>query len=255
MNNRRSQYRVTARFDQLVQVEVVGPKIHARNVVLQDLSAGGAGIVLPRSASGMLRLSDRIDLQMHSEKLSEGPVRMSARICHLDEREARPMVGLAFESWREHRALLDSDLRELFNEREAFRIEPGGGAVVVQVRSPDRRVRLTGNLRDISVLGFGLDQPLEAADRLLSGTMVSLHFTLPGSSTVIHAPSQIRFLRADLDGQRTISGLRLAEGLKVDPKHRREIARFVMTRQRELLRMGIRPDSPAMGTVRPELRD
>jgi len=254
VNNRRKQYRVTARFDELVQLELLGPKVHAKNVLLQDLSAGGAGVVLPKSAHGMLRLRDRIELRLISPKLSDGPVTMFARICHLDERLARPRVGLAFESWREHRALLDSDLRELFNEREAFRVEPGRDPIITEVSTRNRRVRLMGRIRDISVLGFGLELPFEAAERLKSGMTVSLRFTFPGGGKVIHAPSQIRFLRADMAGRRTIAGLRMAEGIRVDPKDRREIAKFVMSRQRELLRMGVRPDDPAMRTARPELR-
>jgi c-di-GMP-binding flagellar brake protein YcgR len=254
VSNRRKQYRVTARFDQLVKIEVVGPKVHCKNVVLQDLSAGGAGIILPKSASGMLRLRDRIELRLESTKLSDGPVTMFARICHLDERTARPNVGLAFESWREHRALLDSDLRELFNEREAFRVEPGSTPVIVETATLDRRVRMMARLRDISVQGFGLDLPFEAAERFQAGTTVSLRFAFPGSSRVIHAPSQIRFLRVDALRHRTISGLRMADGPRVDPKDRREIARYVMSRQRELLRMGLGTDDFAMATVRPELR-
>ena len=254
MSNRRTQYRVTARFDKLVQIELVGPKVHASNVILQDLSAGGAGIILPRSTSGMFRLRDRIELRLSSPKLKDGPVTMFARICHLDESQPKPRVGLAFESWREHRALLDSDLRELFNEREAFRVEPGRSPIITEVTTPDRRVRLTGRMRDISVLGFGLDLPLEAAERLQTGRMVSLRFTLPNSKGVIRAPAQIRFLRADFAGRRTISGLRMADGIQVDPKHRREIARYVMTRQRELLRMGLRPDGDPMHSARPDLR-
>jgi c-di-GMP-binding flagellar brake protein YcgR len=254
VNNRRKQYRVTARFDELVQLELLGPKVHAKNVLLQDLSAGGAGVVLPQTASGMLRLRDRIELRLMSPKLAEGPVQMHARICHLDERLPRPRVGLAFESWREHRALLDSDLRELFNEREAFRVEPGRDPIITEVATLNRRVRLMGRIRDISVLGFGLELPMEAAERLKSGMTVSLRFTFPGGKRVIHAPSQLRFLRVDMAGRRTIAGLRMAEGIRVDPKDRREIAQFVMSRQRELLRMGVRPDEDAMRTARPELR-
>ena len=37
MDNRRRQYRVTAEFDRLVQVELLGPKVHATNVRMLDL--------------------------------------------------------------------------------------------------------------------------------------------------------------------------------------------------------------------------
>ena len=80
MDNRRRQYRVTAEFDRLVQVELLGPKVHATNVRMLDLSAGGAGIVLPSRASGVLRMRDRIELRLISAALSE-PVRMFAQAC------------------------------------------------------------------------------------------------------------------------------------------------------------------------------
>lgn len=257
MSNRRRQYRVTARFDELVEIELLGPKVHARNVQLQDLSAGGAGIVLPATTTGMFRLRDRIELRLRSPKLSDGPVTMFARICHLDERMRRPQVGLAFESWREHRALLDSDLRELFNEREAFRVEPGGDAIITELSTLNRRVRLMGRVKDISVLGFGLELPMEACERLKSGTTVMLRFTFPGGRRVIQAPSQLRFLRADTISRRACAGLRMHDGPgqhTVSHADRRDIVQFVMSRQRELLRMGVRPDEPAMSSARPDLR-
>jgi len=257
VHNRRKQYRVTARFDELVQIELLGPKVHARNVQLQDLSAGGAGIVLPATTTGLLRLRDRIELRLLSPKLSDGPVTMYARICHLDERMKRPRVGLAFESWREHRALLDSDLRELFNEREAYRVEPGRDPIITEVSTLNRRVRLMGKMKDLSVLGFGLELPMEACDRLKSGTTVVLRFTFPGGGRVIQAPSQIRFLRADTINRRALTGLRMHDGHghhTVSHADRREITQFVMSRQRELLRMGVRPDQPAMRSARPDLR-
>lgn len=250
MSNRRTQYRVTARFDKLVQIELVGPKVHAKNVTLQDLSAGGAGIMLPKSTTGMFRVRDRIELRLTSPKLTEGPVTMFARVCHVDERLPQPRLGLAFESWREHRALLDSELRELFNEREAFRVEPGLKRIITEVSTLDRRVRLTGHIRDISVLGFGLVLPFEAAERLETGHTVNLRFKLPTDAAVIRVPAQIRFLKADEAGRQTISGLRMADGIRVDPKHRRAIAHYVMTRQRELLRMGVRPDGEPVRKAR-----
>jgi c-di-GMP-binding flagellar brake protein YcgR len=256
VNNRRKQYRVTARFDELVQIELVGPKVNAKNVILQDLSAGGAGIVLPASTTGMLRMRDRIELRLSSSKLTDGPVTMFARICHLDERLREPRVGLAFESWRDHRALLDSDLRELFNEREAFRVEPGRHPIITEVATLNRRVRLTGQVKDLSVLGFGLEVPMEACNRLQAGTTVMLRFTLPGGDEVTQVPCQVRFVRADKINRRALMGLRILEGHgrhAVSHSARRDITRFVMSRQRELLRMGVRPDEAPMRSARPDL--
>ena len=46
----------------------------------------------------------------------------------------------------------------------------------------------------------------------------------------------------------------MADDIRVDPKHRRAIAHYVMTRQRELLRMGVRPDGEPVRKARVALR-
>lgn len=243
--DRRKQYRVTAEFDELVQIEFRGPKLVCDDVRLLDLSAGGAGVELPDEANGLLRMRDRISLSMRSPKLSE-PLEMSARICHLDERRARPKVGLSFESWRDHRALLDSELRSLFNEREAFRVEPSvADPIEVEVHAKAGRLVVHGEVRDLSVLGFGLWMPVSSLDHLRPGARVALHFQLPGEDEVVTAPCQIRFMRREEGRARAISGLRMAEGLRVQPRTRQAVTRYVMNRQRELLRMGLREEESA----------
>ncbi len=243
--DRRKQYRVTAEFDELVQIEFRGPKVVCDDVRLLDLSAGGAGVELPSSATGLLRLRDRIEMSMRSPKLRE-PIEMSARICYLDERRRRPRVGLSFESWREHRALLDSELRSLFNEREAYRVEPSvADPIDVEVHAKAGRLVVHGEVRDLSVLGFGLWMPVSAMDHLRPGSRVALHFQIPGEDEVVTAPCQIRFLRREEGRSRALSGLRMAEGLRVQPRTRAAITRYVMSRQREMLRMGLREDESA----------
>ncbi len=253
MSNRRRQYRVSASFDELVQIELIGPKVVARNVVLQDVSAGGAGVMLPASASGMLRMNDRIELRLSSAKLSVGPIQMFAFICHLDEREARPRVGLAFESWRTHRTLLDSDLRSLFNEREAFRVDPGSDAIVVELAALNNRIRMMGRFRDLSVLGFGLSMSPECVGRLNPQMPVQLKFTLPGDRRLIRAASNVCHARLDSTNSQTLVGIRLQEGLLVSHDDRKAITNYVMGRQRELLRMGVRTSDDPMRTARPDL--
>lgn len=258
MDNRRRQYRVTAEFDRLVQVELLGPKVHATQVRLLDLSAGGAGLVLPARASGVLRMRDRIELRLVSEALAE-PVRMFARICHLDEREREPKVGLAFESWREHRALLDSELKSLFNEREAFRVDPsqkepvglrilapGGGLLAV---SRPVGTRLAGpveaQLRDISVSGLGvkLVGPLSGAWGAHDSLQVEAR--LPGEDAALRVDVELRYLRPQGDGL-TLAGLRLHEEATPHARRARQaVTRYVMERQRALLRVGLRDEEPS----------
>jgi len=241
-HDRRKQYRVTTEFDELVKIELLGPKVHARNVRLLDLSAGGAGIELPEHTGGLLRIRDRIELSMLSPKLPTD-IKMDARVCYLDERGARPKVGLAFESWREHRILLDSELRTLFNEREAYRVEPAvQDPLVVELHARGGRLVVHGGVRDLSVLGFGLWVPTSALEHLRDGASIDLHLSFPGDDGGLVTPAQVRYLQADGARTRALVGLRLPDGPTVGPRVRQAITRFVMERQRELLRMGLRED-------------
>ena len=267
MDNRRRQYRVTAEFDRLVQVELLGPKVHATNVRMLDLSAGGAGIVLPSRASGVLRMRDRIELRLISAALSE-PVRMFARISHLDEREREPKVGLEFESWREHRALLDSELKTLFNERDAFRVDPSqrepvelrilggrGDALLAATRAVGTRASapVEAQVRDISVTGLGVKLlgPVTGPWGATEG--LRLEARLPGEPQAVTLDVELRYLRPQADGM-TLAGLRLAE--ETTPHARRAraaVTRYVMDRQRAILRVGLPGDEPSRPLARPLL--
>lgn len=267
MDNRRRQYRVTAEFDRLVEVELLGPKVHATNVRLLDLSAGGAGIVLPSRASGVLRMRDRIELRLISAALS-APVRMFARISHLDEREREPKVGLEFESWREHRALLDSELKTLFNEREAFRVDPSqrepvelrivGGpkdGLLAATRPVGARLSapVEAQLRDISVTGLGVKLlgPISGPWGATDGLRVEAR--LPGDAQPVTLDVELRYLRPHADGV-SLAGLRLTEDTTPHARRARAaVTRYVMDRQRAILRVGLRDEEPSRPLVRPLL--
>lgn len=238
--NRRRQYRVTADFDKLVKLELIGPKVHAHNVRLLDLSSGGCGIELPSTANGMLLRDDLVDLKVISTTLSE-QVEMRGLVAWLDERAARPKIGMTFVNWREHRALLDSNLKSLFNEREAFRVQPDGRhpvSVEVQLEGVDKPV--TARLRDISVLGLGVTIPVEHMKKVRArGTLVT-KFILPDSDVTVAVEGEVRHVRADLDAPRAHIGLRMRDVERLPGPATRAIRTFVMARQRQMCRMGIR---------------
>jgi c-di-GMP-binding flagellar brake protein YcgR len=238
--NRRRQYRVTADFDKLVKLELIGPKVHARDVRLLDLSSGGCGVELPETANGMLLNNDLVDLKVISHSLAE-TVDMRGRVAWLDERAARPQIGMTFVNWREHRALLDSNLKSLFNEREAFRVQPDARhPVSVEVQLEGEAKSINARLRDISLLGLGLTVPVEHMKKVRArGTLVT-KFILPESDVTIAVESEVRHVRADLDAPRAHIGLRMNDVERLSAPATRAIRTFVMARQRELCRMGIR---------------
>jgi c-di-GMP-binding flagellar brake protein YcgR len=239
--NRRRQYRVTADFEKYVQLELLGPKVHATRVRLLDLSSGGCGVELPRSADGLLRRRDYVDLRVISERLPE-PLDMRGQVAWLKDAARAPQVGLIFVDWRQHRVLMDSDLKGLFNEREAFRVSPDTrNPVTVELHLEDgANSAIQGNVRDISVLGLGVSVPTDQLALHPALEMVRASFVLPGTSERIQAAAEVRYVRADLEKKSAHVGLRLAHPERIPAPVRRTIQQYIMGRQRDLCRMGVR---------------
>ena len=238
MLNRRRQYRVLPEFANIVQSELLGPKVHARSVTLLDLSAGGAGVELPSGAKDLLQIGDTVLLRVSSERLPAALI-MNGRLSFVST-DTRPKVGIAFLEWRQHRVLLDSDLRSLFNEREAFRVEPDTKRSI-EVVLVQGGVRLATRVRDISVLGAGLAGPSPFVERLSSDRPVVLHIQLPEVRGPIIVSSDLRHARVS-DGTTALFGFRFEDEASLSPTARRSLADYVMGRQREIARLGLRQE-------------
>jgi c-di-GMP-binding flagellar brake protein YcgR len=236
--NRRRQYRVTAEFDKYVQLELLGPKVHARQVKLIDLSSGGCAVVLPAGANGLLRRRDLVNLRVISQRLPEH-LDMHGKVAWLKESDRRPVVGLTFVDWRQHRALLDTDLKGLFNEREAYRVSP-------DMRHPPTVTLgigddpLEGKLRDVSFLGLGVSVRTDLLPQQPALEVVRTSLLLPSSPVLVEARAEVLYIRAEAEHKRAHMGLRLLEPDKLPGPMRRAVQQYVMERQRELLRMGVR---------------
>lgn len=239
--NRRRQYRVTADFEKYVQLELLGPKVHATRVRLLDLSSGGCGVELPHSADGLLRRRDYVDLRVISEQLPE-PLDMRGQVAWLKGTAQAPQVGLNFVDWRQHRVLLDSSLKGLFNEREAFRVSPDTRhPITVQLHLEDgANSAISGDVRDISVLGMGVSVTTDQLALHPALERVRASFALPGNNERIQAVAEVRYVRADPEGRRAHVGLRLAQPEHIPAPIRRSLQQYVMGRQRALCRMGVR---------------
>lgn len=242
--DRRRQYRVTAEFDKFVQLELLGPKVHARQVRLLDLSSGGCAVVLPAAANGMLRRRDLVNLRVISKRLGQ-PLDMHGRVAWLKEGERRPQVGLTFVDWRQHRTLLDSDLKGLFNEREAYRVSPDtrhrASLQLTVAGGPE--TPFEGHLRDVSILGLGVSVRTDMLPQQPALEVVRTQLLLPSSPTLIEARAEILYIRAERKDKRAHMGLRLIDADHLPGPVRRAIQQYVMQRQRELLRMGVRDGS------------
>ena len=233
MSNRRRQYRVRPAIAKQIQIELIGPRVRTSSVRLLDLSAAGAGLELPRSVHGLLRSGDLMHLKISSDRLAE-PLVMNGRLCHVDEGAEQPRVGLRFVDWRKHRDALDVELKGLFNEREAFRVEA----------LADRPVRLevecgtglvVGRLRDLSLLGIGLQ--LDRAGGPITDEAVSLRLFLPTLEAPVLAVAEVRYVGALALG--TQVGLELVADRREQTRLQRVLAPWIMERQRALARLGL----------------
>ncbi|MEC7949584.1 MAG: PilZ domain-containing protein [Myxococcota bacterium] len=239
--NRRRQYRVTAEFEKYVKLELLGPKVHATRVRLLDLSSGGCAVELPRTADGLLACRDLVDLRVTSERLPAA-LDMSGQVAWIKGSPRAPLVGLNFINWRQHRMLLDSDLKGLFNEREAFRVAPDSRRPIsIELHiGDDQQSTIKGAVRDISVLGIGVSVGASELPHDTELDTATARFVLPDSTQSIDAPVEVRYVRSEPEQRRAHVGLRLAAPDRLPMTARRSLQRYVMGRQRALCRMGVR---------------
>lgn len=239
--NRRRQYRVTADFEKYVKLELLGPKVHATRVRLLDLSSGGCAVELPLSADGLLANRDLVDLRVISERLPAS-LDMSGQVAWIKGGPRAPHIGLNFINWRQHRMLLDSDLKGLFNEREAFRVAPDSRRPIsVELHvGADRQTTIPGSVRDISVLGIGVSVGTSQLSQRPELDPVVASFVLPDSDERIEATVDVRYVRSEPENRTAHVGLRLAAPDRLPMSARRSLQRYVMGRQRALCRMGVR---------------
>ena len=234
MDNRRQHYRVQPSAAERIEIALLANGLSPDPVRLLDLSAAGAGVELPETARGLLATDQAVTLRVTSLRLL-APIDLQGLVCRVDETAPCPRVGLRFVDWREHRALLHSDLRTLFNERGAFRATPDPlRRVRVEVQTPaGRRV---GRLRDLSVTGVGVE--LNDVGGAQPGDAVGVTVVLPQPFSPVVALAEVRHVHTGT--RRPVMGLFLVTDRREEARMQREIAPWVMARQRAIAQTGAR---------------
>jgi c-di-GMP-binding flagellar brake protein YcgR len=234
MSNRRQHYRLQPSHAERIEIALIAADLPADPVRLLDLSAAGAGLELPEGAHGAMQTDQEVTLRVSSDKLL-APIDLRGLVCHVDERAPRPRVGMRFVDWREHRALLHSELRSLFNERAAYRASPAPNRRVrVEVQTPGgRRI---GRLRDLSVTGVGVE--LEDLGGAVTGDAVGVTVLLPQPYGIVVALAEVRHVQTR--ERRPVMGLFLVTDRREEARLQREIAPWVMARQRAVAQTGDR---------------
>ena len=162
--DRRIHYRVTPTIEREVRVFAVTNAGITHQVGLIDISAGGISFGVSQSEKLRAEVGDILTLRFETGRLLT-PLEIKAKLCHEKTADTNIVYGAAFEGWENERHGLAPQLRSMFNEREAVRVDPGDDEVSLDLQSNGHSNPSAALLRDISILGVGIwltddDQPV-----------------------------------------------------------------------------------------------
>jgi c-di-GMP-binding flagellar brake protein YcgR len=237
--NRRIHYRVTPTFERAVCVELIRDGGQPVRVGVVDISSGGAGVAVPEGTLPTLKNHELIKLRFSSERFAD-PFEIIAEVRHAMHGTMAIRYGLRFENWEEHREVLGPKLRTLFNEREAFRVEPEAGErLSVEVFPVQGGVAMGGIIRDISVLGLGVWMRERDVALLESGQHIEARFTLPVSPDPLTCTCEVRHIQRESSLARRMVGLLIVpQRGAAESQLRRVLTDYVMNRQMSARRRG-----------------
>ena len=123
-NERRQHYRVSSASEH-VRVSLRQSDGALYSVGLLDVSAGGVALACNAQEAPPVAMMEVVTLCFASDRLGR-PLEIDAQIRHIQPSDdgASVMYGARFLGWADHRADLGPQLRALFNEREAVRVDP-----------------------------------------------------------------------------------------------------------------------------------
>jgi c-di-GMP-binding flagellar brake protein YcgR len=206
---------------------------------LLDVSGSGAGARFPAAGCPILAVGQEIDLVFTSQRL-EAPAAVRARIQHRAEEEGFRRYGFRFLDEKQLHAELPSALLELFNRRRALRVTPDPESpIAVVLEGPRGSPRAEGRLADVSAIGVGVSLDPDAESALANIDRVVVSLALPGAGPPVTLAGRIRYRR--------LAGAEIRYGIAFDPgqsqdftREQDRITRYVMERQRDLLRTAAR---------------
>jgi c-di-GMP-binding flagellar brake protein YcgR len=242
---RRNQYRIELGEKSTVEVSI---HVEDRPLMvgrLHDVSAEGAGVVLPNLAGAPLAVGQNAELVLVGRTIVK-PLRVSAIVSHHRIEgtgpEAVQRYGFDFtdkEGFDE--LLIAQDLHVLFNRRRARRIQPDPEEPIeVHLEDEDRGKSESARVVDLSTGGVGIQVTPKAGPRFAEGERVSVSLRLPGGSEDLRLEGKVLH-RSEATGGGTRYGIefdrvrtpRFAEQQAL-------LARYVDRCLRQLLKAGAR---------------
>ena len=233
--DRRIHYRVTPTIEREVHVFAITPVGSRHQVGLIDISAGGIAFGLDHSEPLTAKVGDVLTLRFETGRLQKS-LEIQAKLRHQKNADNNIVYGVAFEAWENERHGLAPQLRSLFNEREAVRVEPEDDELGINIDMAGKSNLDAGVLRDISVLGVGIwladDNPITVKENDSLTIGLQLH---PEEENI---DIKVRVCHTQRVGDRVRIGAEIVEnsGATLRTKKKR-IMDYVMKRQIEVARI------------------
>ena len=233
--DRRIHYRVTPTIEREVHVFAITPSGNRHQVGLIDISAGGIAFGLNHSEPLTAKVGDVLTLRFETGRLQKS-LEIQAKLRHQKNAEDNIIYGVAFESWENPRHGLAPQLRSLFNEREAVRVEPEDDELGVNISIAGESNLDAGILRDISVLGVGIWLADENPITVMEDDSLTISLQLRPEDE--HIDIKVRVCHTQRVGGRVRIGAEIAEGNgTVLRTKKKRIMDYVMKRQIEVARI------------------
>ena len=240
---RRAQYRVQVDPSEDLRVTIPNPEGDAFLGRLIDLSGSGAGASFPLSNCPVLAIGETAELVFTTQRLKT-PLVIAARVQNRIEQHDSCRYGFLFLEGQLRDVDLSSDLRALFNRRKAVRVRPDPQSPInVELQALQGGLRVEGRLEDISASGVRIRLERQADSTLTAISTVTTSFSLPDCGVVS--------LTGHIRNRQLVEGS-LSYGIEFDPEltdnfvsQQEIVVRFVMQRQRELLRQEPQKKEPS----------
>jgi c-di-GMP-binding flagellar brake protein YcgR len=234
--DRRQHYRVTPNIEREVHVFAIATDGTSQQVGLLDISAGGVSFGVEADQRLVSEVGDNLTLRFETGRSAE-PLEIAALLCHIKLIEGHLIYGISFAQWDGDRQSLAPQLRSLFNEREAVRVEPReDDEVEIQITLHGRGTITHGLLRDISVLGIGVWVADEDQEMLGNGESLSIDLHLPAEEEVLQLNVKVRHIQHV--GQRVRVGAQmLSQDIRLSREQTKRITNYVMKRQIQVARI------------------
>jgi c-di-GMP-binding flagellar brake protein YcgR len=206
---------------------------------LDDVSIAGAAIRFAANAAPPFKAGEMITIRLRVPLLNQGhqvfDIQAEVRYLTQDDDTESIRCGLKFDRRIEHGSALYSALRVLANRRSETRLTPAQNEEITMVLKAPDGAEVKGNVRDISAHGARVLVGGDFEDDTIGLDSIALSFHLPGEDHDTKLIGKIR--NKEIQHDENYVGIQFAHA--DSPKfaaQQREIVRYLMKRQRDLLR-------------------